>query len=93
MAVYLYTPPQWRHIIQLEGSLRVGIPTSFCVYRKGGVWHSTQTPAVDELTGVDFYTDPASGLGMTLLFDRPKVIPGSLQPDLAAFGQGTLTLL
>lgn len=86
---YLYAPPTWRNPGIFEGSLRYSVPTSYCVYRKGGVWYSTITPGIDELTGID--TD--AGSGMTLLFDRPKVIPSTLQPELAAFGQGTLTLL
>ncbi len=86
---YLYTPPQWRNYQTIEGSLRYSVPTSYCVYRKGGVWYSTQTPGVGELTGID--TD--AGSGMALLFDRPKVIPSTLQPELVTFGIGTLTLL
>ena len=44
---YLYTPPTWRNVVQLEGSLRCGIPTSTCVYRQSGVWHNVQTAGMD----------------------------------------------
>ena len=83
----LYTPPQWRNYQTMEGSLRYSVPTSFCVYRKAGVWYSTQSPGVGELTGFD--TDAASGL--QLVFYTPTVIPSSLVAELTAFGVGTIT--
>lgn len=93
----LYTPPQWRNYRQIEGSLRYSVPTSYCVYRKGGVWHSTITPGIDELTGFD--TDPATGL--QLVFYTPTIIPNSLVAELTAFGPpavgtttaGTITIV
>jgi hypothetical protein len=76
---YLYTPPQWRNPIILEGSLRVSIPTSYCVYRKNGVWTSTQSPGVGELDGADH------------MYYTPTIIDPSLVAELTAFGQGTIT--
>lgn len=75
----LYTPPQWRNIIILDGSLRVGIPTSYCVYKKSGSWHSSQSPAIDELTGA------------TYVFPTPVVVSDALATELTTFGVGTLS--
>ena len=89
---YLYTPPQWKNVSVLEGGLHVGIPTSYCVYRSSGTWYSVQSVGMgnpDIATQVDI--DAATGF--RLFFTKPMVVPSTLQPELAAFGQGTLILL
>jgi hypothetical protein len=102
MSVYLYTPPTWRNIAQLEGPLHVGIATSTCVYRKGGVWTNVLTPGSDVFdTPFDVWVDsgnPANTLN--LFFTKPMVIPGDLHDELAALTPadpswvpGSLTLL
>lgn len=96
---YLYTPPTWRNVVQLEGALHCGITTSTCVYRQGGVWHNVITPGMDVF---DLPIDVDATSGMTLLFTRPTAIPDTLHDELAANGitpadpswtAGTLTLL
>lgn len=62
-----------------KGSLRFSIPTSYCVYKKAGVWVSTQSPAVDELTGA------------TYTFPSPVVVSDALATELAGTGIGTLS--
>lgn len=95
---YLYTPPTWRNVTQLEGSLRVGFPVSVCVYRQGGVWTQVISPGMNVF---DVPIDVDSS-GLTLLFTRPTVVPNSLVPELTANGltpadaswtAGTLTLV
>lgn len=75
----LYTPPQWKNVGIFEGSLRYGVPTSFCVYQMNGVWHSVQTPGVDQLTGAKY------------VFPSPVVVSDALAASLATFGVGTLS--
>ena len=77
----LYSPPTWRNVQTLVGSLRYGIPTNYCVYRKGGSWYSSVSPGIGELDGADY------------VFTTPTVVPDSLVAELTAFGQGTLTPL
>lgn len=75
----LYTPPQWRNIATIKGSLRYGVMTSYCVYRKNGQWVSTQSPGVDELTGASY------------VFPSPVVVSDALATELTVFGVGTLS--
>jgi hypothetical protein len=78
---YLYTPPTWRNVVQLEGALHCGITTSTCVYRQGGVWYNVLTPGMDVFdTPID--TDAATGT--YLLFTRPTVVPNSLFAEMNA---------
>lgn len=100
--VYLYTPPTWRNVVQLEGALHCGITTSTCVYRQGGVWHNVITPGMDVFDlPIDVWVDPGNPANtLTLLFTKPMVIPGDLYAELAALAPadpswtaGSLTLL
>lgn len=76
---FLYTPPLWRNVQFIMGSLRYSIPTSYCVYKKNGIWYAVQSVSVGELTGADpvYYT--------------PTIVNSATATELAAFGQGTLT--
>ena len=91
MSVYLYRPPTYKMHQQMEGALRYYIDTSTTVYRKGGVWYNVQSPGESNPDVSSCDVDAASG--MLLYWNKPTVIPGALQPELAAFGLGTLTLL
>jgi hypothetical protein len=75
----LYTPPQWKNVGVIQGSLRFGQPTSYCVYRIAGVWYITQNAGVGQTTGADY------------VFTTPTIIDPSLVAGLTAFGQGTIT--
>lgn len=78
----LYTPPTWRNVVTLEGSLRVGFPVSVSVYRQGGVWAQVVSPGPN-VFDVPIDVDPS---GLTLLFTRPTVVPNSLSPELTLYG-------
>lgn len=78
---YLYTPPTWRNVVTLEGSLRAGIPTSVCVYRQGGVWQQVVSPGMNVF---DVPFDVSSGI--TLFFTRPTPVPDTLVAELTANG-------
>lgn len=73
----------------MRGSLRYHIDVSTTVFRKAGVWYNVQSPGTDNPNPASCDTDAASGL--LLYWNSPLVIPSSLQPELAAFGVGTLT--
>lgn len=78
---YLYTPPMFRMVQALEGSLRYGITTCTLVYRQGGVWHNQATAGMDDPVVLDVDVDPS---GLRLFFTRPTVVPDSLHDELAA---------
>ena len=84
---YLYTPPQREEIRRVKGSLSYREIVSLTVYRSGGVWLADTEPFLEE-GEVDSDDD-----GTLLFFTSPRVVPSSLQPELSAFGEGTLTLL
>jgi hypothetical protein len=77
---YLYTPPTWRLVGQIEKALRYGVVRPTVVYRVGGVWHSLQEPGIGnpDVTTVDVAN------GQLLYFDRPTVVPDSLFAELSA---------
>jgi hypothetical protein len=94
---YLYSPPTWRNVQQMEGALRYGVPTSTLVYRSSGVWHNTMTAGMDDPAA---HSDTVSGL--LLFFTRPTVVPDSLFAEMTAsaltpadpsWTAGTLALL
>lgn len=96
--VYLYTPPTWRYVGMVEGSLRCGITTSTLVYRMNGVWFNQLEAGVDNPVVADVDVDPRSG--MRLFFTKPMVVPGwlydelyALEPADPSWSPGTLTLL
>lgn len=98
MAVYLYTPPQWRNVQVMEGALRYGVLTSTVVYRQGGVWHNVMTAGVDNPVVADVDIEPRTGL--RLFFTKPMVVPEDIHDELAAlapadpsWSAGVLTLL
>lgn len=99
MAVYLYTPPTWRHVIEIgKSALVYGVATSTLVYRLAGVWYNVQEAGMDNPV-VD-HVDIDSRTGLKLFFSTPVVVPGSLHDELAAvtkgddsWTDGTLTLL
>lgn len=79
---YLYSPPTWRHVQIMEGSLRYGIATNTLVYRQGGVWYNQELAGIDDPVVASCDTDAASGL--FLFFTCPTVVPDSLHDALAA---------
>lgn len=98
MAVYLYSPPTWRHVQVMEGALRYGVATNTLVYRQGGVWYNQQNAGMDQPVVADCDTDAQSGL--RLFFTKPMVVPDWLHDELAAlqpadpsWTPGSLTLL
>lgn len=98
MAVYLYKPPTWRNPVPMRGALIVGISTSTCVYRQGGVWHNVLSSGMDDPVVADVDVDADSGL--RLFFTKPMVVPDSLYDGLLAlepadpsWTPGSLTLL
>lgn len=102
MAVYLYTPPQYRMTSMMRGSLRVTIPVSTTVYRKNGVWHNTVCGGVNPAPNeCDMWiADDRPELRLRLFFTKPMVVPDALHDELlalapasAAWSAGTLTLL
>ena len=74
---HLYTPPQWRNVFTIEGSLRAGITTSTAVWRQGGVWSNALQADMNVLPDVD----PS---GLVLLFRTPTQIPDSLVAEMTA---------
>lgn len=101
MSVYLYTPPSWRNPAPMGGALVVGVRTSTCVYRVGGVWHNQMNAGMDNpvMANVDVIDIPGAG-SLRLFFTKPMVVPGSLHDELAAISPadpswtpGSLTLL
>lgn len=81
----LYTPPQWRAVAMMTGSLRVSVPVSTCVYRRGGVWHNVQVAGEQDVTGIDVWTDPDdASVQLVLFFTGPVLVPDAIQSDLAA---------
>ena len=89
MSVYLYTPPTWRNVGMMEGSLRSGVATSTIVYRQNGVWHNVfdQGFSNPDVADCDVYLQP-NGQPMTLFFTKPTVIPGDLVTGLQAMTKG-----
>jgi hypothetical protein len=85
---YLYTPPAWRSVSRIEGSLYVGIPTSTCVYRRGGVWHNVMTAGEADVSAYDVWIDPTGGPSLDLFFTGPTPIPddGTLVSQLLSHG-------
>lgn len=77
---YLYTPPTWRNVVQLERSLRCGVPTCTLVYRQAGVWHNIHTPGMDNPVVKSVDVDAS---GLVLYFDRPTVVPASLYTEMS----------
>ena len=88
---YLYKPPTYKQTAMMEGSLRYYVDVSTSVYRISGVWHNVQSPGMSNPSPADCDVDAATGL--RLYWNKPMVIPLTLQPELAAWGIGTLTLL
>lgn len=78
---YLYTPPEWQNVRAFPGAwaLRFSIPTSTCVYRRGGVWVNVLSPGPDDVEDIDI-----DDSGLTLFFQTPTVVPDSLYGELAA---------
>ncbi len=55
----IYTPPTWRQIEQLIGSLRYGFPVYTITYKLNGSWHNQNTVGIGETTGAtNFYNLP-----------------------------------
>lgn len=80
MSSYMFTPPTYRFVEILQGSLRFGITTCTVVYRQGGQWHNLVTPGMDNpvIAQVDKLGD------QLLYFDRPTPVDGSLYNELSA---------
>lgn len=78
---HLYTPPTWRHVGMLRGSLTFGITTCVCVYRQGGVWYQVTTAGPQVF---DLAIDTDAATGTYLFFTRPTSVPDSLVAELTA---------
>ena len=78
---YLYSPPTWRNIGMLEGSLRYGVTTSVGVWRIGGVWHSSTTGGLSNPDETQIDVDVTTGI--KLFFGRPTLVPDSLVATLS----------
>lgn len=76
---FLYTPPTWRNVARICGSLTFGITTSTCTYRLGGQWFNTAQPGVGELDDADY------------VFTRPTPVAADIAAELIAYGIGTVT--
>lgn len=77
----LYSPPTWRNVFTMEGSLRAGITTQTTTYRVGGVWFNTQAAGTGQLDGAD------------QIFSCPTIVSDVLAAQLIAFGVGTVTIV
>jgi hypothetical protein len=82
----------------MGGALVVGVTTSTCVYRMGGVWHNQMEARMDDPVVANVDVDAATNL--RLFFTKPMVVPGSLYSELSAlspadptWAPGSLTLL
>lgn len=101
MAVYLYTPPQYRQHFIMERSLRSYVDTSTTVYRIAGVWSNVLTPGMSAPDPRDCdVIRPNTSTELRLYFNKPTVVPDDIHDELAALVQadpswsaGTLTLL
>lgn len=84
-AKFLFTPPQRKQIVTMEGNLRVSYPVSSTVWKdSSGVWRSQETPSADVFLTAQHVLS-VSG--------RPQTVDQATATELIAAGVGTVVPL
>ena len=79
--VTVFTPPQRKQTVQVEGALRYSFQVGHTVWRDAaGVWHEREVPYDGDLVGARVLTTGA-----------PVVVDPTTADELTAAGIGTIT--
>lgn len=70
----LYSPPTWKNVERIKGSLRYYVETCTTTYRLAGQWGNVQNPGMGTLDVADF------------VFNRPTVVSDALAVEMQAAG-------